>query len=400
LFTAELERRGATIFYDQDAPTIASVHNITPIDWLIYTSALPGNSPELLYARENGIRATKRDAFLASFIQEKDQRVLAVAGTHGKTTVTAMLVWCFRRLLIPVSYSVGATLSFGAGGTFEPTSRYFIYEADEYDRNFLHFWPDVSLIVSMDYDHADVYPDVDSYRDAFREFASHSRTVLTFDSVDEQVGGLADAMVLVSGQTTREDIDLAGPTIRDDATLALEALRHLWPELVSHNCGLSREFDARRIARILAEFPGASRRFEELRPNLYSDYAHHPAEVAVTVERACELADCVVIVYQPHQNLRQVQLVHDGGYGTAFDGASKVYWLPTYLVRGDFRDDAPMVLTPDQLISTLAPATRAITEQRDLDDALLAAINKHLAENSVVVGIGAGSIDEWLRQSS
>ena len=106
LQTDELEQRGVKIFYEQTAENLARYHAEKPIDWFIYTGALADDAPELAFARENGIRASKRDEFLAEFIKEKNLQLLAVAGTHGKTTTTAMLVWVFHQLGHPVSYSV------------------------------------------------------------------------------------------------------------------------------------------------------------------------------------------------------------------------------------------------------------------------------------------------------
>jgi UDP-N-acetylmuramate--alanine ligase len=156
--TYQLETKGVEISYAQDGQHLAAVHATHPLDWFIYTAALPDTHPELMKARELGIQTGKRDELISDIIRGHNLKLIAVAGTHGKTTTTGMLVWAFKQLGVPVSYSVGSTLSFGPSGRFDENAQYFVYECDEFDRNFLHFTPYLSLITSVDYDHPDTYP--------------------------------------------------------------------------------------------------------------------------------------------------------------------------------------------------------------------------------------------------
>ncbi len=111
----------------------------------MYSSALPKTNPhhpELIFCQENRIKTSKRDELLIKSSREKDLKLIAIAGTHGKTTTTAMTIWVLRLISIPASYSVGAKISFGDMGKFDPASEYFIYECDEFDRN---FWPFIRI---------------------------------------------------------------------------------------------------------------------------------------------------------------------------------------------------------------------------------------------------------------
>lgn len=146
LVTKELRQHGITVNTTQDGTFLKARHQEKPIDWFVYTSALPKNHPELVLAQELGIRATKRDELLDHIISDKGLKLIAVAGTHGKTTATGMLIWTLQQLEVPVSYSIGTTIKFGPSGKFDPASEYFIYECDEFDRNFLNFNPYLSLI--------------------------------------------------------------------------------------------------------------------------------------------------------------------------------------------------------------------------------------------------------------
>ncbi|HET6622659.1 MAG TPA: Mur ligase domain-containing protein, partial [Candidatus Saccharimonadales bacterium] len=174
LMTHQLRQRGVDVTIGQDGSQIAAVHAKSPIDWFVYTAALNEDHPELKFARDNDIRTSKRDEFLAELIKQKDLKLVAVSGTHGKTTTTGLLIWVFKQLGIPVSYSIGTTLSFGPSGQFDPDSQYFVYECDEFDRNMLKFQPYLTLITAIDYDHPDTYPTEAEYRQAFVNFLEQS----------------------------------------------------------------------------------------------------------------------------------------------------------------------------------------------------------------------------------
>lgn len=150
-YIAYLKKHGITdITIGQNRETIAQIHDRSPIDWFVYSSAVSienAEAPELTFCREQAIKTSKRDEFLNFFIKDKGLKLLAVAGTHGKTTTTAMLVWLFKELDLPISYAFGAKVSFGDMGHYQPDSEYFVYECDEFDRNFLAFEPFVQHVV-------------------------------------------------------------------------------------------------------------------------------------------------------------------------------------------------------------------------------------------------------------
>ena len=122
------------------------------VDWFVYTSALPKEHAELVLAEQAGIKCTKRDDFTAFLVEKLGLKMIAVAGTHGKTTTTAMIVWAALKLQLKASYIVGTTLGFASSGAYHEGDKYFIYEADEYDRNFLKYHPWLAVIPSVSYD--------------------------------------------------------------------------------------------------------------------------------------------------------------------------------------------------------------------------------------------------------
>ncbi|MEO7905219.1 MAG: Mur ligase domain-containing protein [Candidatus Saccharimonadales bacterium] len=306
LVTQRLQQRGIAVQIGQDGAYLQQHHNQSPIDWFVHTAALPADHPELVLAQKLGLKIAKRDELLAHIIASKGLKLIAVAGTHGKTTTTGMLVWTLQQLGVPISYSVGTTLSFGPSGKYDPASQYFIYECDEFDRNFLHFEPYLSLVTAIDYDHPDTYPTRDSYMAAFSQFVAQCETTIMWkrdaDVIDATI---EDGWILGSDQVM--DITLPGAHNRRNATLVAKAIECLQVMQYDHP---ATPVSPKQAIAVLNSFPGTDRRFENLADNLYTDYGHHPAEIAATLQLARELSDHVVLVYQPHQNVRQHE-IHD-----------------------------------------------------------------------------------------
>lgn len=376
--TRRLEDRGVPISFNQDGAFLTELHLDTPIDWFVYTSALPANHPELIKAAELGIKTAKRDELLAHIIQEKNLKLIAVAGTHGKTTTTGMLVWTLEKLGVPISYSVGSTLSFGPSGKYTPDSEYFIYECDEFDRNFLHFSPYLSLITSLDYDHPDTYPTEESYFDAFRTFANQSNHVIMWQHNNNGIAEAASSS-WVLGDNEAISFNLPGAHNRRNATLVLKACEYL---TLGNRELVTKEIEA---------FPGTGRRFERITDNLYSDYGHHPKEIAATLQLAREVSDHIVLVYQPHQNIRQHEL--HSRYTDCFELAEEIYWLPTYLSR---EDPKLRILEPQELIQNIT--NKNAIHITDMNDELWQIIETARLSNKLVLVMGAGSIDTWVRR--
>ena len=379
LTTKELEDSAVTISYDQSGEFLRRSHAQEPIDWLVYTAALPQHHPELLVARALGIKTTKRDELLAHIIDEKDLKLIAVAGTHGKTTTTGMLVWTLKQLGIPVSYSIGSTLSWGPSGHFDPSSAYFVYECDEFDRNFLHFSPYLSLITSIEYDHPDTYPTEGDYQSAFRQFIHESNMAILWQKDADYIKSrYPSAWSMQDDETLR--ITLAGEHNRRNGTLVLKALERL---TIGENL---------QNRRRLEQFPGTDRRFEKLADNLYTDYGHTPTEIQATLQLAREISNNVVLVYQPHQNIRQHE-IRTQYTDEIFHDADEVYWLPTYLSR---EDPTLTILAPTELTTQL---TTTRLHYAELNKQLFIQISEDRNNGSLVLLMGAGSIDNWIRSN-
>jgi UDP-N-acetylmuramate--alanine ligase len=394
-----LKKQGLTdIHIGQEYDDIAAVHQAKPIDWFVYTSALPmeqPDAPELRFCADHDIQATKRDAFLNHLLEAKQLKMVAIAGTHGKTTTTAMAIWLFKQLGIPLSYSVGAKMSFGDMGEYDEQAEYFVYEADEFDRNFLSFNPYLSLITGIDWDHPDIYPTREIYNEAFRTFLDQSGWSILWKPDAERLDVEASDTLWVIDDTD-PDIDgmlhLPGRVNRQDA----------WQVLVALQCLTDKPFE--ELVAHMNRFPGVGRRFEKLSDNLYTDYAHTPPKIRGALQIGREVAGKtgegkgrLVVVYEGLHNTRQ-HFIKDE-LRDLFADADELYIVPSYLAR---EDPSLALLTPTDLKQLMTDDIQARTTPAELDDTLEAAIAGHLKDGDIVLCItagGGGSLDEWLRKT-
>lgn len=378
------------IHIGQSREQLETVHAKEPIDWYVYSSAVAieqPDAPELQFCRDNGVKHTKRDQLLSTIITDKKLKLIAIAGTHGKTTTTAMAIWLAQRLGLPAGWSVGGKLSFGEMGHYEPGSEYFIYEADEFDRNFLAFNPYISMITGIDWDHPDIYPTREEYESAFRQFVGQSEhTVLWQEDADKLALEPGDAYTLLDeADGGISSLALPGIVNRQDAWQVAQAFTRFAgkpiQDLLPH----------------LEQFPGVSRRFEMLAPRLYTDYAHTPPKIRGTLETAEEIAHGnVVVVYEGLHNTRQHFIKNDLKH--LFDGVKHLYIVPSYLARED--ENLPL-LSPADLRGLLSDTAQAKATPAELGAELKESIQKHLLAGETVVCIsagGGGSLDEWLRR--
>lgn len=387
-----LQKQGITdVHIGQDYTQIAAVNSKTPIDWFVYSSAVvkeQNDPPELRFCQDNNIKHSKRDEFLSQFLADKELKLIAVAGTHGKTTTTAMAIWLFKQLGIPESHSVAAKSSFYEMGEYHKGSEFFIYEADEYDRNFLAFHPYLSIITGIDWDHPDIFPTREEYIAAFKQFLGQSESAIIWDADMDRLG-LAPSEHLEQIREAEPDINaklkLPGLVNRQNAWAVAAAVAKITgkplDELISH----------------LNKFPGIGRRFEQIAPHIYSDYAHTAPKIRGALQLAHEVAgDNVIVVYEGLHNTRQHFMKADLQH--LFDSAKHLYIVPSYLAREDKNLE---LLSPADLKKLLSRGIQERTTPSHLDDTLKRAIKKHASADDLVLCLSAGggnSLDEWLRK--
>jgi UDP-N-acetylmuramate--alanine ligase len=385
-----LSARGVNnIHIGQTTEQIRKVHESDKIDWFVYSSAVikeNSNHPEFIFANNEGLRTSKRDELIKKIVSDSGQKMIAVAGTHGKTTTTAMIIWMFKQLRIPISYSVGGKLSFGDIAEFNKSAEFFIYEADEYDRNFLSFNPEIAIISGIGYDHADIYPTPKIYRQAFIQFFKQSKLVRLWGWDYKALlinSGELDNLKVEPELTNLDRVKLAGKVNRENAQLVIKTL-----------CGLGL-CTPEQAVKIINKFPGVYRRFEKIAENIYSDYAHTPEKILGALELAHEVTgDNMVVIYEGLHNTRQHFIKKE--LETLFSGVKRLYIVPSYLAR---EDESLEMLTPEKLCRIIKDPSPCIPAT--LDANLKSEILNLATAGNLILCLtagGGGSLDEWLRR--
>jgi len=337
---------------------------------VVVSTAIADENPELALARERGLAVLHRGELLAQLCAEK--RLIAVAGAHGKTTTTAMLVWALRALGADPAFFVGgevpglgpdgAAANAGWGG-----GEWVVAEADESDGSFLGLEPEIAVVTNVEMDHHSRWGSIAELRAAFDRFAAKASAVAEFD--DESPGPAA--------------LSLAVPGVHNvlNARAALAAI------------GLA-GLDLDAAARALADFPGVHRRLElkgeRGGARVYDDYAHHPTEVRAALSALRELGpERLVAVFQPHLYSRTKAFAEQ--FGGALALADEVVVLDVYPAREEPVGELAGVSGLDVARAAAdRMGGRRVSWAPTLEAA--EAVAGQVAPGSVVVTIGAGDV--------
>jgi UDP-N-acetylmuramate--alanine ligase len=384
---------------------------------VVVSTAVPEDNPELQRARERGQRVIHRGELLAELCGRR--RLLAIAGTHGKTTTAAMCTWALRATGADPSFFLGGELP-GAGPDGGPTNagwgegEWVVAEADESDASFLKLQPEAGVITNLELDHHSRWSSLAELSEAFAAFASPASGLVT--GADVRLPGQARRVVRfalepVSGRPG-PDAELVATDIRTEAgggsrfrargagidtevVLRLPG-RHNVANALAALGGLSLAgADAGACAAALADFPGVARRLElkgeSNGARIYDDYAHHPTEVSATLQAARELEPRrLIAAFQPHLYSRTKALAAE--LGAALAAADEVAVLDVYPAREE-------PVGPLAGVSGLMVASAAADHARGRPvwwlptaEAAAQALGPRLEGGDVLITIGAGDI--------
>jgi len=292
-------------------------------DTVVASTAVPEDNPEIVEAQRRGLRLWPRSAALMSTML--DDRRVAVAGTHGKTTTTAMLTFALRGAGADPSFAIGAEVAGLGTNARRGAGPEFVVESDESDGAFLHYRPHLAVVTNVDADHLDTWGTVEAYEEAFARFAATVQEVVVLSADDPGCRRLADSgaapRVLTAGFAEDADVrgtDLLveGSTTRFVATgpglppteveLAVPGRHYAADALLALAAGLALGHDPAGLVAGLARHTGAARRMEPKGEaagiRVVDSYAHHPTEIAADLAAARALAGDgrLVVVFQPH----------------------------------------------------------------------------------------------------
>jgi UDP-N-acetylmuramate--alanine ligase len=363
---------------------------------VVVSTAIGEDNPELALARERGIEPIHRGQLLAELCAEK--RLIAIAGTHGKTTTTAMTVWALRQIGADPAFFVGGEVpGLGPDGAAANAGwgdgEWVVAEADESDASFLRLRPEVAVVTNVEMDHHSRWGSLAELHEAFAAFAGPARGLVI--PVDEEMGWLSqggDEVVGFDGRSPGPgDLSLAvpGEHNRRNARAALAAIG-----LAGSETGLAAE--------ALASFRGVRRRLElkgSRGPvHIYDDYAHHPTEVRAALSALRELHPSrLLAVFQPHLYSRTKALATE--FGAALALADEAFVLDVYPAReepvGDLAGVSGLQVAqaaatrmggrPVWWLPTADLAERALAARLDGDRRLY-------GDGTVLVTIGAGDV--------
>jgi UDP-N-acetylmuramate--alanine ligase len=346
----ELAQRGARISRDQTGALLSG-----KIDLVVRTAAVHDNNLELQAARAYQLKNVKYAELLGQVMQERFG--LAVAGTHGKSTTTAMIAFALMRLGMDPSFVVGGTVPQLGGGSHSGTSKLFIAEACEFDRSFHHLRPQVAIITNMEEDHLDCYRDIDEIVDAFRWFSRlvPSDGALIVNGTDERVAEAirsAEAPIQTvaldhdatwSTETTGADHGCYIGRVHHNGTfitelrLSVAGVHNLYNATVAIAACVACGADPAAAAEAMRDFSGVDRRMTEVGKRngatIVDDYGHHPTEIRATLAalRGRYQPKRLFCVFQPHQHSRTRFLLED--FAASFAEADEVIVPEIYFVR-------------------------------------------------------------------
>lgn len=314
--------------------------NVEGCNLVVYTCAVPKDNCELARAKQLDIPIIERAVYLGELAATYG-KTIAIAGCHGKSTTTAMTGAAFSAHSPTVHVGV-------AGGSKVGSDRFFITEACEYKSNFLHLSPDVGIVLNVGYDHPDYYHSEAQLINAYKKFCAKCKTVIV-NGDDEKCMSLCSHPVTFG---TAPHCDYRAVEIKNEngyRSFRLVGRKQAYVRLQiagAHNvynalatiaaadaCGIKL---AEALPRI-AKFSGIPRRFERkgiaFGKSVFTDYAHHPAEIKATISTAKEIFPSVCVVFQPHTYSRTKSLMDD--FAAALSAADTVILAPIFSARED-----------------------------------------------------------------
>lgn len=414
--TFDLIKRGAKISRTQGGELLSR-----DIDLVVRTAAIPDDNPEFVASRAMGIQSIKYAQMLGEVMAERFG--VAVAGTHGKSTTTAMTAFALIRSGVDASFVVGGTVpQLGKVGAHSGQSPIFVAEACEYDRSFHNLRPAVAVITNIEEDHLDCYKDIDDIIAAFRGFAelvppgglivtsandaNCRRALLGLDRRVETVALSSNAQgdtdwVIYDRGISRgchiAEVHYRGEVIgqlRLSVPGAHNLMNATMALAVCNACGVVLS----EAIKAISAFTGVDRRLSEMGhcrgARLVDDYGHHPTEIRATLAAVREKYQPrrLICVFQPHQHSRTRFLLDD--FAASFSQADEVIVPDIYFVR-DSQAEKQLVTAVDLVdrINRHGQCAQYIAHFPQI----VAHLKEHLVEGDLLLTMGAGNVWEICR---
>lgn len=392
---------GFAISYEDDVRCIGDSYKDKSSTLVVYTPAIPNDNHILTFFRENGYSLHKRAEVLG--IVSRSKKALCVAGTHGKTTTTALLAFLLKNSHVGCSAFLGGISSnFKSNLLIDKESEFVVIEADEFDRSFLHLRPEMAVITAMDADHLDIYGTKENMMEAFEEFARltkggmflkkdlaiRSREVDGYYAVGEETDYYATNLRIEGGAF---HFDYIGKNVEiDDLCLRFPGRVNVENAVAAITLALHVRVTPEEIRRALPDFKGVARRFELHADNgkvMYiDDYAHHPQEIRAVLTSIREMwpNKRLTVAFQPHLYSRTNDFYPE--FAQSLSLADEVILLDIYPAR-----ELPIPgVSADLIAERLTVPVQRIGKDRFPDY-----VRQHVSQG-IFVTMGAGDIDRFI----
>jgi UDP-N-acetylmuramate--alanine ligase len=401
--------------------------NIEGAQVVVRSSAIPDDNVEVKAARELGIPVLKRSEFLSSMMEER--MGIAVAGTHGKTTTTAMIAWMLTYLGQDPTFIAGGVLNNLHTNAHAGKGRVFVIEADEYDHMFLGLKPKIAVITNIEHDHPDCYPTPEDFFKAFDQFATHvgsdgtllvcandreasrlgqiakerGQKVFSYavrnsnnGSSSQPITYLADTLApnMLGGMSFETSCSLVGKQfeIHTPINLRVPGRHNVQNALATLAVAHQLDLPIEQASKALSEFRGTGRRFEICGQvngiTVIDDYAHHPTEIRATLSaaRMSYPNSKLWVVWQPHTFSRTRLLFKD--FVSAFDQADCVLVTDIYAAREKSPEDG---FSSQQIVNAMTYPTAQYLA--DFSQATTYLVDR-LKPGDVLIVLSAGDADQ------
>jgi UDP-N-acetylmuramate--alanine ligase len=405
--TDDLAREGSDIHFTADLTYIKESFPDPGNLLVIYTPAVPPDHLELQYFRKGGYRIMKRAEMLGILSRDKD--CIAVAGTHGKTTISTMIAHLLKVAEIPCNAFLGGiSKNYMSNAILSDEGKWMVLEADEYDRSFLHLFPRLAVVSSCDPDHLDIYGTRERMEEAFCEFISHIRPggrlvhhrKLSLSCLKTPGPGLQSydlegpaychaGNIRTTGGRYRFDA-VAGEKVIGDMELGIPGLINIENALAAICIGKLLDIGDDRIREALATFRGVKRRFDVKiqRDDLVyiDDYAHHPKELEACIRSVRENypGRKITGVFQPHLYSRTRDFAQ--GFAESLSALDELILLSIYPAREEPIEGVTSAIIFDRV--RLKKKVRIGKEQ------LMEVLSGKKPE--LLLTLGAGDIDQFV----
>lgn len=398
---ADLRRLGVRLSEGHDPSHVEGARAV------VVTSAVPKTHPELERARALGIPVIRRAEALGEAIA--GGRVVAIAGTHGKTTTTVMTTEALRGAKLEPTGIAGGRVGLWNGNLSEGADRLFVVEADEYDRSFLALTPEIAVVTNIEADHLDIYRDLAEIRDTFAVFVRPARLIIlcaddegantlrTPGSAEVVRYGIAsrDARLRATNLAleptgSRFGVEYDGDALGEIA-LAVPGRHNVLNALAAISTGVVLGAKVPDLQRGLERFAGVERRFQRLGEHrgvaIVDDYAHNPTKVRAAIEtaRVAFPGRRIVAAFQPHLFTRTRDFARE--FGESLATADVVYLTEIYPSR-----EQPLPGVTTTLVEDAVRAAGGSVAWRGDRGSLAGALGSAVRDGDVVLTIGAGDI--------